>query len=122
MLDDLAVQLANDTQYSIGNALFKSYLPDSPDNCIAIIETGGLEPDKELPTKEPTFQVIIRGTSYNSARSKMLQVRSSLHQRKNEFIGSTFFFFILLTAEGGHIGRDDLGRDEFSLNFRARTR
>jgi len=46
----------------------------------------------------------------------------ALHQVGNEQIGDTYFYYILANSEGGHIGRNERGLDEFSINFICLTR
>lgn len=124
VIDDIAQHLHNQGIASLGTSLFKSYSPESPDNIVAVLDTGGTTPDPELPTKSPTFQVFIRNKSYVQGRSKLDSVRAALHQRQEQTLinGGTYFIYIFAIAEGGHLGRDENGRDLFSINFRAKTR
>jgi len=124
VISDVATFLAAEGLGTEGTDIFHSYLPDSVNSCIAVIDTGGLQPDHYLPTKEPTFQVFIRSTTYSAGKSKLDSVRSALHQKKNVNLvsGQTYFYFILALSEGGHLGRNPNGQDEFSINFQARTR
>jgi hypothetical protein len=122
MLADLQQYLADNGVGTIATNLFATYMPPSPDNAVAIIATGGPEPIEISGIKSPTFQVLIRNADYATGEAKMATIRNLLQALKNTTIGNTYFYFILLTSEGGHIGRDDVGRDEFSLNFLCRTR
>lgn len=107
---------------TLGTDLFKSYMPDTVDTGVCILDTGGPMPDKDLPTKKPTFQVFIRGGTYILGRAKLDAVRALLHQVTNTTIGDTYFYYILAQSEGGHIGRNERGLDEFSINFICLTR
>jgi hypothetical protein len=123
MLDDITDYL--DTQlptYTVGTNLFETFMPDKPDNCIMIKQTAGTVPNAYLPTHEYTFQVLIRNTDYEAGATVTAAVRAALHQHENFTQGNTYFYFVLLTGEGGNIGRDESGREVFSLNFRCRTR
>lgn len=122
-IDDLAIQLANDTGYSVGNKLFKGNLPPIPDQAVAILNTIGQAPDPYLPeTSSPMFQVLVRDNSYPSGVSILAKVRQSLEAKTPQTIGSTYFFYILAISEGGWIGRDDVGRDMWSINFKCQIR
>lgn len=121
-IDDLAIQLSNDTGYSIGNQLYKGNLPPIPDNAIAIIGRVGVQPSKYIPEKNPAFQVLIRDTSYANGDAMLARVRASLQTKTPQTIGSTYFFYIYAIAEGGWIYRDDNGRDLWSINFQCMTR
>lgn len=122
-IDDITQYLEDEGVGTIGTDLFKSYMPDRGDGTsVAVLERGGTEPDPYLPTKEPTFQVLVRANDFSTGRTKLDAVRSALHRTANLSQGDTYFYFILATSEGGHIGRNDRGQDEFSINFRCRTR
>lgn len=125
LIDDIAQHLHNNGIGVLGTSLFKSYLPESPNTCIAIFDTGGLEPDLDITDiKNPTFQILVRDISYSLGKTKLDSIRTLLHGKSNTDlgVGGTNFFYIFAVAEGGHIGRDDNNRDEFSINFRCKTR
>jgi len=126
LIDDIAQHLHNQGVGSLGTNLFKSYTPESPDACVTVLDTGGVEPDRDLPTEDPTFQVFIRSSSYAAGKTKLDAVRTALHQQENTQLGlgssASYFYYIFAIAEGGHLGRDDVGRDIFSINFRCHIR
>lgn len=122
LVDDIAQYLVDGSIGTIGTNIFKSYMPDAVDTGLAVLDTGGVQPDKELPTKKPTFQIFIRASDYITGRAKLDLVRARLHQIKNTTIGNTFFYYIHAQSEGGHLGRNERGLDEFSINFIALTR
>lgn len=123
LIDDIADYLEDLEIGIVGTTIFKSYMPPTPDNCIAVLDTGGVEPDHDLPTKHPTFQVLVRSTDYATGKALLDSIRAGLHQAKGELIsGQTFFYYVFALSEGGHIGRNDRGLDEFSINFECLTR
>jgi hypothetical protein len=124
LINDVADYLEDQNVGTVGTDIFCGYLPDSPDTCITILDTGGPQPDSYLPTRSPTFQVFIRAVDYPTGKAKLDLVRSKLHQNANVSLvnGETYFYFILAISEGGHVGRDDVGRDNFSINFLCKTR
>ena len=122
VIDDIAEQLEDAGVGTVGTDIFISYLPDKVANGIGVFDTGGRQPDGYIPTKEPTFQIFIRAVTYSAGKTLLDSVRAALHQKANVTYGSTYFYFILAVAEGGHIGRNEAGFDEFSINFKARTR
>jgi hypothetical protein len=105
ILNDLATYMQTNSIGTIGTNLFKGYMPDAVNTGVCILDTGGPEPDKYLPTKKPTFQIYIRATDYITGKAKMDAVRALLHQVANTTIGGTYFYYILALSEGGHIGR-----------------
>lgn len=122
MVSDLATYLQTAGIGTVGTNLFYSYLPANLEAGVVVLDSGGQQPDPYLPTKEPMFQVLIRADNYDNGKTKLDAVRAALHQLKNTTIGSIYFYFILAMSEGGHVGRDDAGRDIFSINFHCRTR
>jgi hypothetical protein len=112
---------------TIGTNIFITYTPDSantPDACISVLDTGGSSPDEYLPTKNPTFQVFIRDVDYDTGKAKLDAVRAGLHRFFSNYLvaGQTYFYYIFAISEGGHLGKDEAGRDLFSINFRCLTR
>lgn len=107
-----------------GTNLFKGFLPDEPDNCVAVYDTGGATPDRYIPTALPTFQVFIRWDNYSDGRALLDEIVGLLHQKLNITLksGGKYFYNIFLQGEGAHIGRDPKERDEFSVNFIAKIR
>ena len=110
---------------TIGTDLFYGYLPDKTGlPLVCVLDTGGMRPDIDLPTKRPTFQVFVRGATFVSGKEKIEAIRALLHQSHNTTLvaNQTFFYYIYALSEGGHIGRNASGQDEFSMNFEALTR
>ena len=73
LLDDIGDYLSSGGIGTVGLTVFKSLLPDSPDACVAIFETGGFPSlhtmSASSPAAEnPTFQVVCRAGNYEEAR------------------------------------------------------
>lgn len=109
---------------TVGTNIFLGYQPETPDNCVAVILTAGSTPSIDIPTKEPRFQILIRNTNHETGNNKLNTIRDLLHQFKNSELvsGQTYFYYIFAVNEGGTIGRDPNGRDEWSINFYTKTR
>lgn len=123
MLDDLARFLQDNGVGTVGTDIFKSWLPDSPVNCVVLYETGGPTPDVDIPTKSPTFQVFVRNQNYVNGKAKLDACRTALQRQLNRNIGTHFYYSIIAISEGGHLGRNpDNGLDEFSSNWQVLTR
>lgn len=121
-VNDLATYLQTQGLGTVGTDIFYSYVPGQQDTGIFVLDTGGPKPDADIPTKNPTFQVFVRASSYDAGRAVMDNVRAALHRLANQTIGSFYFYNILALSEGGHIGQNQAGKDEFSMNFQALTR
>lgn len=122
LLEELATYLQTNGAGTLATDLFISYAPPDVCPCVVLIDTGGMTPSVDLPTKEPTFQVFIRSTGYEAGKTKLDTIRTLLHQKRNTTLTTTFYYYIYALAEGGHIGRNEAGQDEFSINFKMLTR
>ena len=122
IIDDVFEYLAtNVTRVTLtkGTNLFKGFLPDTPADCVCIFDTGGAEPDKDLPIGNPTFQVFVRNKSYATGHNIINQIYALLNRKRNVALvtGETYFYNIYALGNPGSIGRDENGRDEFTVNF-----
>ena len=124
LISEVAEYLEDQGVGTVGTDIFVGYLPESVVPSLAVIDTGGLQPDRYLPTKEPTFQIYIRSATYSSGKAKLDAVRDALHKQVNTTLVSAgeYIYFIFAISEGGHLGRNPAGQDEFSMNFQARLR
>lgn len=105
-----------------GQDLFYSFLPDSPDNCISIFDTGGWPKDPDLPRKDVTFQIRIRGEYYDEAQAKAEALYNYFCPGgipKKLFYIDSFFVQLVQPMQPVpyHMGRDENGRDEFVWNM-----
>lgn len=121
-LYDLATYLQTNGVGTLGTNLFYSYMPQSPDSCVAVLDGNGPAPDGYLPTQKPGIQIVVRSVDYETGTTKVDTIRALLQAKTPGFIGSTYVFFMLLTSEDTHLGRDEAGRDAFSMNFNCQTR
>jgi len=114
MLEAIANYLQQQSLAVLGLDMFIGVMPDSPDDCVALFETGGFKP--ELATaalvEYPTFQVMVRGSEYQSARQRIDTIYKILH-------GDTSIFYLIAAQQSpAYLGTDDNGRYEFSVNFK----
>lgn len=78
LLDALSTYIDAQTALTAATDLFKSFLPESPDACVAIFEYPGMAPrhnfgaSSNFRTEHPKFQVICRDVAgeYDLARSQ----------------------------------------------------
>lgn len=132
MIEDVQQYLIDEGITTAGTS-FLGTTPDAPDAQVNIFDTGGPGPDDELfdadggMIQTRTFQVYVRtdaedDAAYNTGRKKLNDVISKLHVVRSKQIGGTYFDYIKANSAGGHLGRDDAGRDEFTANFTARIK
>lgn len=96
-------------------------MPDTPDTCILISDTGGSRPEPNYTYERPTFQVLVRGAvgDYLTAYAKIVECRDALHGLTNDTWNSARYIQILATSDILAIGRDTKRRQLFSVNFQA---
>jgi hypothetical protein len=125
IIEQVAQYLEDNSVGTVGTDIFLGFHPDSPNNSIAILDTGGATPDIDLTDiQSPTFQIIVRNTDHETGKTKVDTIRGLLHNKYNSTLisGQNYFYSINLVAEGGHVGRDNVNRDMFSMNFLAKLR
>lgn len=106
----------------VGETIFYSFLPDSPDQCMVIYDTGGWAKDPDFPRTDPTFQIVFRALDYDEAQA-LIQLFSSWFMpegipRKCFTIGSDFVHLAQpMQAAPFYLERDENNRDKFVWNF-----
>ena len=105
---DIKTLLTNQSNVYRGN------MPSTPDNCICIYQTGGY-PRSMSGTfvEEPTVQIRVRNLSYDTGEALCNTIKDLLHGKS-----STKLLMIQQQGDTLSLGRDELGREEWSLNFR----
>ena len=104
-----------------GQDMFANEYPSkAPNECLLVMDTGGMEPNQYLPIGNPTIQVLSRALSYLEAEEKARQVSKLFHgetAKHNYLIGSYYIYKSNAMQEPGWIGKDEKNRDEVSVNF-----
>ena len=93
---------------------FIGSMPATPDNCIALYNSGGYpRGSTESKLEYPTFMVKIRNASYATGITQGETIKDILH----DYVGGKF---LLVTQMGdiNDIGRDESNRQEWTLNFK----
>jgi hypothetical protein len=128
MLDDVGTYLAANTSLlTVATNLTKSFMPDTPDTCTTLFETGGFTPLHAFTTgtqtrfyERPGLMVHSRSTDYQTVRATMEAVFTILDGYNNNG---------LPTSSGVHYGeivasqspflthRDANDRFVMSVNF-----
>ena len=104
---------------AFGTNVFIGTMPDTPDLCVGLYDTGGYPPDEaQSGTYYPTLQIRVRGGAYRAAYLVAQSIRNSLHQITNETYNSTRYIYIFASGDVLYIGKDDKDRPLFSINFR----
>lgn len=100
--------------------LFIGGLPASPDNCVSIDQSGGLEAERELPIEQPTVQVFVRNSDYTTGLAKIKAIYDLLHQANDTVVlkgGGVDLMTAFAMQEPYHMGVDGNARHLFVCNF-----
>ena len=81
---------------TLGTNLFLGRLPESPDTCVALVQTAGVAPTDTFGTSFPPLenqglQTLIRATSYATAESLAVDVFKALAAVENATLTSTLY-------------------------------
>lgn len=124
LLSDLGSYL--DTQsasITLGTNFFYSTIPESPDNCVALIEESGVSPvftqgSSGLPVIErPQVQILVRNTSYENGQALIENLYRILTQVTNQSINGNTYLRVSAIASPAMINRDNNRRCIFTCNF-----
>ena len=112
-----------DTTLTLGTNLFLGCLPDTPDTCVGIIETGGQSAveamgGSSLPAyTRPRVQTIVRASAYSDASDLAEDIYKKMQLIDNESLSGVRY----LRADGiqspFYLERDGQERAVFSCNY-----
>lgn len=118
-IKDLSDYLVSVTSLVLGTDLFAGDLPEVSGVVVALIDTGGIEPE---PTdiENPSVQVLVRADigEYQAAYTQMATVLSHLHKLSNTAINGTTYIQCYKSTEILSLGKDETGRPVLSCNLR----
>ena len=105
--------------FTFGTNMFIGDMPDKPDNCITLYDTGGPAPQANYDYYKPTVQILIRGDiqGYQNAWDQANSLSNALHGVAGETVNSTYYSQILASSDLMFVGKDDSNRPIFSINF-----
>lgn len=103
-----------------GTDLHVAELPKEPDQCVAIYDSGGYEPQAGYNYERPTIQIMVRGEPGGYCVAQMLaqNCRDELHGLANYTINAARYIGIWCEADVTFVGFDENRRPSFSVNFR----
>ncbi len=101
-----------------GTDLFIGFMPDSPDLCICLYDTGGEPQEHDIET--PHLMVKVRGNpgGYVEAYAKIKGIKDFLHGKGGFSINGTKYVGIWSISSILSIGNDEKKRPRLSTNFR----
>lgn len=80
LLEEISTYLQGNADLT-GWSTFLSFLPDTPDKAISIVEVGGDTPDTTVAYEKPWFDVLVRGDEfgYDACETMMETIYDTLH-------------------------------------------
>ncbi len=109
---------------TIGTNLFLGRLPDAPDTCVALFQSGGSTPDDQFGSaapkvERPGVQVRIRAADYATAESLAAEVWGVLVLVANQTLTSTRYLRLAVEQSPFPLERDEQDRPVFVFNLEA---
>jgi len=103
-----------------GTDLFQSFMPESPNACVSVNDSGGFEPQSNYIYEKPTVQILVRGDvwGYPACYALAKSIYNVLHDLHGEVWGSTKYIGIWAQGDILSLGYDESNRPTLSLNFR----
>lgn len=101
------------------NQVFIDHIPAKPDFMVAFISTGGLLGDSKHGYDNPTFQIRNRAKFMLDAYMQSLNIYKALHGLDTIVLseGTRIINCIGVQSEPTNIGYDNLGRQEYTINY-----
>lgn len=112
--------LVNYDESGVGGDCFLEGLPDSPDDGVTLVSTGGSPPEFKLAYDVPSFQVIVRGgRNPKPVHDRCKAIIDTLHGLGDTELptGTWLVKCAALQSEPITLGRDSLQRQRYSVNF-----
>lgn len=101
LLDDLATFLQTKGVGVVGTTVFKGFLPDAPDACVALVDSPGLPVVRTMAStgaagilERPRVQVTARATTPQAARDKAMDALTALDWTQRVTLGTTRYYLI----------------------------
>lgn len=126
ILDDLADYMSSQGLGTTGTNLFKGIMPDTPDACVAVFETGGLPSVHAMASavgqavvERPRIQVLCRAAQYDyaTARTKAHDVYKLLDGLPARDINGTAYKWVAAIQSPFYMGSDANGRPLIATNY-----
>ena len=112
-----------DTTLTLGTNLFLGRLPETPDTCVALIETAGLigveaMGGSSLPAyTRPRAQVLVRANAYSDASSLAEDIYKQMQEVDNESLSGVYYLRANGMQPPFYLERDEQERALFSCNY-----
>jgi len=122
LLGEVGTYIVANSSYVEGTDLFYGFLPETPDNCLALYELTSSPPDFTLGTDLPVFerpriQMYVRNTSYSTGRSAAETIWQLLTKISNQDLTGVRYHRIQAISSVQFLSRDKNRRSTFTANL-----
>ncbi len=116
---DIAEYLEDQTIGTVGTDIFAGFMPDDPDNCIAIYQYAGNKPDLGQDLDTPGVQIVIRNSVLATALTKAKTVFDTLHEATwiTSMESGKSYYYIEATGMPMQTASDKKGLHHIIINF-----
>lgn len=124
LLDALGAHLQTAGLGTLATSIFLARMPDTPDECIVIVEDTGTGPmhtfgASAYAIERPRIRAFVRAgrNDYPTARAKAVLVRNSLGSIRNQTISGVAFLSVTATSDLYPVQRDGDDRPLIGIDF-----
>lgn len=117
MPDDIADYLAAQGIGTVASDIFISGMPDSPDNCVSVIQSAGRPPHSVGDMEHPNCQIKVRNTDHDTGEAKMASIYNQLHRKTHTTINTRMYYYIGAQGSFAYEGKDEANRHMWVCNF-----
>jgi len=115
--NDIADHLATLGHGTVGTDIFYSSLPDSPDVCVCVIQTGGQRPAPWEDLEYPGIQIVVRDSDSDVARTKAEAIFADLAGLTHTTINTRIYHYFESTGSPNDVGLDEKNRRLITIPF-----
>ncbi len=124
----IALYLQSQSLGTVGTTLFYGFLPTASGTIAVVYDTGGEAPDQRLGYDYPTFQIRTRAnagaSSIENAYTRAADIYNVLQSISDVTLNDDTKLIDITALQSSPISldKDESGRAEFTINFRAMVR
>ncbi len=97
--------------------IFQDFVPDNPDDIIAILEYTGSAPAMFTSTSNRSLQVVVRAKTFTAARDKSWKIFNTLYREDLHFNETNLQGLIFMRQTPFKLLVDSASRTTFVFNF-----
>lgn len=98
--------------------IFISKMPAEPDNCIALFDSGGQNPDPKWLINYPQLTIMVRGKSWQDVYPKINNIRSRLTGLDSQDVNGDRWVSLNQLGDIVNAGHDEKDRALLTATFR----